>query len=250
MNDIDLKNPDTFSDELHFALLREGLRGPLLRRLMRLARGDVELHRIYETKVAEFRRFLRVSRKPTLWNLPTRAVEWLTEGVRVTPPREVFMTLVYVVLAVLAVELAKQHASPLLHQDSMLRSSALPLGLGLDRPEINSPVADSLARIDGWMLAELTRVSQTDAWRTALAERLAVSLDQLSDEELLRSQLPADKTVSSATDLQLVTDPSAEHAPSSNTPELPSVESASLETNVDIAAGDVTPATAGETLEP
>src|SRR5687768_17172151 len=91
-------DPAAFSDEVHFALLNEGIRGPRLRQLMRLARHDAELEAILETKVAEFRRYVRETRTPTWWNLPVRGLEWISDNARFTPPREVFMTLVYVVL--------------------------------------------------------------------------------------------------------------------------------------------------------
>ena len=89
-------------------LLNEGLRGPRMRELLSMARVDSELGRIFEMKVAEFRRFLRESPVPTWWNLPLRAGEWLADNAQFTPPREVFMTLVYVVLVLVGIEAAKR----------------------------------------------------------------------------------------------------------------------------------------------
>jgi hypothetical protein len=188
MNDVDLKSPDVFSGELHFALLSEGLRGPMHRRLMRVSRGDAELGRIYETKVGEFRRFLRSSRRPSLWNLPTRTVEWIADNVKVTRPREVFMTLVYVVLAVMVVETAKRQLSTAAPAADFTLSSPLGLDVRYGYPRITSGGShqSQSTHLDDWMLAELERASRSEAWRAALAKQLALSLEDLDVADALQ----------------------------------------------------------------
>ncbi len=190
MNDVDLKNPDIFSTELHFALLSEGLRGPLHRKLMRISRSDAELGRIYETKLGEFRRYLRISRRPTLWNLPTRVMELLSDTVKVTPPREVFMTLVYVVAAVMVLELAKRQwfsSEP----TSELSSGPLHLDIAYRDPNDPAPLTRThFPQLDDWMIAELERVCRSDAWRAALARHMSESLRQV-DVTTVKKNLPS-----------------------------------------------------------
>src|SRR5687768_13755500 len=103
-----LDDPAVFSDEVHFAILHEGLRGQRLKKLMRVARKNAELEAILETKLSEFRRYLRETRQPTASNLPARIVEWLSDNVRFTPPKQAFMTLVYVVLVLVGLDLFRQ----------------------------------------------------------------------------------------------------------------------------------------------
>jgi hypothetical protein len=203
MNDLDLKNPDVFSGELHHALLTEGLRGPLLRRLMRASRNDAELSRIFETKTGEFRRYLRASRKPTIWNLPTRAAERLADTARVTPPREVFMTLVYVVLALMAVEVFKRQVSPASANSDL--GSLPPLGFELGPTTYRPPggyelTPDDSRRIEDWMIAELKRASTSGAWREAFTEQLAQCLEEIDLQPLLRKQLRAAEDAVDAAD--------------------------------------------------
>ena len=102
-------NPDQYARDLHKALLLDGPRSATVRRLNRVARKNpgAELERIFETKVAEFKRHHRETRVPTWRNAPQRAVEWVMEQSSFTPPKDVLMTLVYVVIALLSVEFGK-----------------------------------------------------------------------------------------------------------------------------------------------
>lgn len=106
---VNLQDPDQFSARLHHLLLTEGARSAGVRSLMRLARqtpgGELDL--LFEAKLREWRRFERESRKPTLWNLPIRLAESLWDHIQFTPPRDVVMTLVYVVLVLAGMEGAK-----------------------------------------------------------------------------------------------------------------------------------------------
>lgn len=101
-----LQDPDLYASELQHWLMIAGPRSKPVRDLMRVARRhpEAELERIFETKLAEFKRAHREDRKPTLLNLPVRIVEWLTENAKFTPPRDVLMTLVYVVLVLVLFE--------------------------------------------------------------------------------------------------------------------------------------------------
>ena len=183
------KNPEAFSAELHFALLSQGLRGPLLRRLMRVARPDPELSRIFEAKVGEFRRYVRESRQRTIWNLPLRGWEWLSDQARFTPPREVLMTLVYVVLAMMAVEFFKSRVvSPA--DPHALQAAALPLRVG-EPAAYRGPVKPDRMQLDQQMITELERLGRSPAWREAIAAQLVESLTVVDMEPLLRKKLEA-----------------------------------------------------------
>lgn len=189
MSETAWNSPETFSAEVHFALLSQGLRGPLLRRLMRLARADAELSRIFEAKVSEYRRYVRQTRTPTLWNLPMRAWEWLSDQARFTPPREVLMTLVYVVLAMMGMEFVKTHfLAPTV--DDRLHARALSLSLG-ELPAYRGPVKPEPLRLDQQMIDELQRAANSEVWRKALAAQLAESLTSVDVEPLLRRKLEA-----------------------------------------------------------
>jgi hypothetical protein len=102
-----LLSPNLFASEVHYCLLNGGVRSRGMRRLWRLAKGNPELEQILEIKVAEFRRVTREERVPTMWNLPVRASEWISDRVKFTPPREVATTLAYVVFAVVTVDAVK-----------------------------------------------------------------------------------------------------------------------------------------------
>lgn len=185
MNRIELaqlEDPDLYAAELQHWLMTEGPRSPAVRQMMRLARRhpDAELDRIFETKLAEYKRALREERVPTFWNLPVRGWEWLTDNARFTPPREVLMTLVYVVLVLVAFEGLKNR---------------LPIGEWLrERGEVPTPFraisrsqesfaphrnpapADVHERVDDWFAAELTRAASSDIFRQALAVEVARSV--------------------------------------------------------------------------
>ena len=183
------KNPEAFSAELHFALLSQGLRGPLLRRLMRVARPDAELSRIFEAKVSEFRRYVRESRPRTIWNLPLRGWEWLSDQARFTPPREVLMTLVYVVLAMMGVEFFKSRVGSNADADA-LHAAALPLRVG-QPAAYRGPAKPEALPLDEQMIGELERLGQSKAWRAALAAQLTESLTVVDVEPLFRNKLEA-----------------------------------------------------------
>jgi hypothetical protein len=193
MKDDDLTNPDAFSAELHFALMTEGLRGPRMRRLMRRARGDGELERIFEVKVSEFRRYLKASRAPRLSNLPLRIWERFSDNVRFTPPKEVVLTLVYVGLAMLGIELIKQRREPTI---VATHAFASPLEFNdfaypLPASTRSASTSEELSRLESWMVEELQQASQSPQWRDAIAKQLAASIEAIDLESLLATRLKA-----------------------------------------------------------
>src|SRR5688572_2180529 len=107
----ELKDPDLFADELQYWLLATGPRSEGVRQLMRLARRHpgAELSRSFESKLAEYRRYRRESRRPTVWNLPARAFEAVWEDARFTPPVHAVTTLIYVVIVIFGLEGVRQY---------------------------------------------------------------------------------------------------------------------------------------------
>jgi hypothetical protein len=191
MTEVDLTNPDDFSAELHYALLTEGLRGPALRRLMRQARADAELGRIFETKLSEFRRYLRASRRPTVFNWPLRVWEGFTDNARFTPPKEVFVTLVYVGLVMAGIECFKRATAPSAYAEPSLARDVELGGMPRISPGI-SPTrmnAINLERIESWMISELERASHSDAWRDAIAKQLSAQIETIDIQEILEARL-------------------------------------------------------------
>ncbi len=174
-----LEDPDLYAAELQHWLMTEGPRSPWVRQLMRVARRhpDAELDRIFETKLAEYKRAMREERVPTLWNLPVRALEWLTDNARFTPPREVLMTLVYVVLVLVAFEGLK---SRLPRWDRLLEPAEVPTAARLFSRDngalasyrVPAPV-DVRERVDEWFATELSRAAQSDSFRQAVAEQVS-----------------------------------------------------------------------------
>ncbi|HEY4261605.1 MAG TPA: hypothetical protein VGM98_15655 [Schlesneria sp.] len=191
-NDRDLAlNPDLFASEVHFCLLNDGVRSRSLRRLWRIAKGDSELERILEIKVAEFRRAMREGRTPTLWNMPTRTFEWLTENARFTPPREVLTTLAYVAVMLVGMDALKSEVpwsrvwsgSGHTNSSTLMRPS-----YESDADLFRSPsvaTMDASSKVDEWLVAELKRAADSSDWSQAMARRLAESLDKLPLNELL-----------------------------------------------------------------
>ncbi|MFO0979774.1 MAG: hypothetical protein U0996_25470 [Planctomycetaceae bacterium] len=102
VNDVAL-----FASEIHYCLLNGGVRSRSMKRLGRLARKNPDLAQVLDIKVAEFQRVLREERIPTLWNLPARITEWMSDRAKFTAPREIVTTLAYVVFAVVAVDTVK-----------------------------------------------------------------------------------------------------------------------------------------------
>jgi len=186
-----LSEPHVFSGEVHFALLNEGLRGPRMRELLGLARRDSELGRIFEMKVAEFRRYLRESRVPTWWNLPQRAWEWLSDNAQFTPPREVFMTLVYVVLVLVGIEAGKRWLLDHSAEGAAANVEAFAEfsgGSQLVEAKQNTE-RDVGSLVETWMLAELKLAAESPAGRQALAQQLAATMDRAGLEDLLRRKI-------------------------------------------------------------
>lgn len=181
MNDKNkIVDPDEFASELHHWLLLEGYRSPKVRRLWRIARREAgaELERIFETMVSEAKRAKREERAPTLWNLPARTSEWLVEHAQFTPPREVFVTLMYVGIAAFAIEFGKDlifdsSADRGLSPESILNISGLDSG---NAGRLASTSADSLKvpanRVDQWFTQEvanaMNRILDSDDFRTKL----------------------------------------------------------------------------------
>jgi hypothetical protein len=191
MSDADLAHPDAFSAELHFALMTEGLRGAELRRLMRLARTDAELGRIFEVKVSEYRRYLRSERQPTLVNWPIRQWERFSDNVRFTPPKEVVVTMLYVAVAMAGMELVKRRWQP----DGWRGTGHAPLASTAvaAMPPLRDAVAErglrEFAGLEKWMIAELRRTSQSSEWRDAVAKHMADCLASIDLQPMMLQRL-------------------------------------------------------------
>jgi hypothetical protein len=193
MNDAERITPDVFSAELHFALLTEGVRGPMMRQLMRLARRDPELGHIFETKVAEYRRFLRADRKPSWRNLPARTWEKLFDNARFTPPKEVLMTLFYVGVVMAGIELFKRTLNKPTWPDDLVmsRAAAFELQTRIAPTTRTAQSSGQASRMDAWMIDELQRVSQSPAWREAFARQLAETIEHIDLEPALTKKMEA-----------------------------------------------------------
>jgi hypothetical protein len=189
-------DPDGYAAQLQDALQLHGPLSAEVRRLWRRARREcnVELERMFETKLAEFRRRRRQSRQPQWTNLPERAFEWVWDGVRYTPPREVLMTLVYVAFALIGVETLKQHVLPRFQPE--VRHTApfddFPLpGTGIRAP---APAGNVSPRIEAWLVAELRQAAKSVELEEALAERMDVALEQMLSSPEFEQRLQARMT--------------------------------------------------------
>lgn len=176
-----LEDPDLFAAEMQHLLLTEGPKSKNVRQLMRLARRhpDAELDRIFETKLAEYRRASREDRVPSLINLPLRCWEWLFENARLTPPRDVLMTLVYVVVVLVLFEGLKEHV-PLRQFFSQLlelrHGTAAPRETEYDPFRQPAPVQDVAANVDGWFTDELQRAAESPRFRDLLTRQIAETI--------------------------------------------------------------------------
>lgn len=192
----ELRDPDTFSADLHYCLLSQGLRSKRLRALLRLARGNGELERIFETKVNEFRRYLRETRVPTAWNLPIRTIERFTDNARFTPPREVLTTVAYVIFAVVGIDAAKSWLPwdrNVTHPESPTHMVVKKARFDVDSDELwnSTPVpGDTTAKVDDWLEKELRRATESPEWQRLLAERLKSTTASISfDSEKMETAL-------------------------------------------------------------
>jgi hypothetical protein len=193
MSETPQHDPHLFSAELHFALLNEGLRGPAMRRLMRTARKDTELWRIFETKVGEFRQYLRSIRKPTLVNLPLRAWEWLSDNARFTPTKEVVVTLFYVAVVMMGIEVFKSEIPKNIPEGNHLNQPAIALALahGSFPPNNSEQASSAIGRIDRWMVDELRKAAESPEWRDALTKQLSESFKTIDLGPMLSEKLEA-----------------------------------------------------------
>lgn len=186
----ELHDPDVFSSDVHYCLLTQGIRSRRLRELMRMARNNAELERIFEIKVAEFRRFLRETRVPTVWNLPIRGFEWLSDNARFTPPREVLTTLAYVAVMLVGVDVLKsrvpwsQWSQSGRTQTANLMRPSYELDADMFR---SASTADTQAasKVDEWLAAELKRAAESAELSGVLAQRLSDGLDKLPLDEIV-----------------------------------------------------------------
>jgi hypothetical protein len=96
-----------FSAALHYALHKEGMRGPMVHELLREARKHRSLKRIFDIKRSEFVHHRRSERRATVWNAPVRLVEWAADYAKVIRPPDVTTSLVLVVLVLIGFERVK-----------------------------------------------------------------------------------------------------------------------------------------------
>lgn len=180
-----LRDPDLFSAEVHHCLLTQGLRSRRLRGLMRAARRNAELERIFETKVTEFRRYLREIRLPTFWNMPIRAGEWLADNARFTPPRAVMTTLAYVAFVLVGVEMVKSWR-PWDHATRTLADSrGFAAHWGTFEPDPDSystrkESTSSLSSVDHWLTKEFQQAAQSSEVQQVLQDRIRSAVDSAS----------------------------------------------------------------------
>lgn len=198
------KDPDLFSAEVHHCLLTQGLRSRRLRGLMRAARRNAELERIFETKVTEFRRYLREIRTPTIWNLPLRAGEWLADNARFTPPREVMTTMAYVAFVLVGVEVVKSwrpwdYGSRMSSDSRRIVARRATFETDVDSYSAPRDSANSLSNVDNWLAKELQHAAQSSEMQQVLKDRFqaaiaSVSADlQLTHKQLLREWIETDE---------------------------------------------------------
>ncbi len=180
-------DPDLFARELQHALFAEGPRSGSVRRLHRNARKapGAELERIFETKLAEARRFKRESRRPNLMNVPIRAWEWLWENAQFVPTRDVVLTLIYVGAVVLGVEYVKGRLFPA--NDGAFAapyhgSLELPVAFAAVGPHddlsLDSQTTDA---VDNWFSTEvaqaLDRIIESEEFRQKLRKVVIEAID-------------------------------------------------------------------------
>ena len=193
-----LEDPDLYAAELQHWLMTEGPRSQGVRQLMRLARRhpDAELERIFETKLAEYKRAHREDRVPTLWNLPLRGLEWLTDSARFTPPRDVLMTLVYVVIVLVIFEVVKgrtvlENVFGGAEIPSAYRGSRRPAD-EWDEETLRAPsaTAEQTSRVDQWFVRELSQAAESSEFGERLARLMAKTIgDSQGARDRLESRL-------------------------------------------------------------
>lgn len=197
--------PDEYAAQLQDCLHGHGPRSRQVRRLLRLARKerDAEKERIFETKLAEYRRYQRESRQPTLWNLPARGWEWFWDGAQYTPPREVVMTLVYVALALVGVESVNRYVLPRFEAETPVPGPAFMTGKGWDRPDWDelAPAPgrrvsnEALDRVETWLVGEFQEAATSAQLQAALSAQIDAAMHELlaspEFQERLRKQVGA-----------------------------------------------------------
>jgi hypothetical protein len=189
-----LADPDLYAAALHHWLLTEGARSAHVRHLTHLARRvpGAELERIFETKLAEFNRYRRDTRTPTLWNLPVRAYEWLAEHAKFTPVRELYV-LGCVVVVLVGMEVVKRYwsgAEELTnghgHWNGSSLESALP---GVTLADGGLGPADPVSEVDRWLASGLKAAANSPAFQQLLGQKLQASIDGHTLEKPLQDQL-------------------------------------------------------------
>jgi hypothetical protein len=191
----ELRDPDLFAADVHFCLLNDGLRSSQLRRLVRLARNNAELERIFETKVAEFRRYLRESRVPSLWNLPIRIFEWLGDHAQFTAPREALTTLVYVVLALVVFDVMKSKLpwDSLLGQPPVQNLPFAKVPLYQTEVEMTSlrskANAETSSKIDDWLVKELQQAARSAGLEQLLTHQIQQGLARAEQDNPLAARM-------------------------------------------------------------
>jgi hypothetical protein len=192
-------NPDEYAADLQDCLHCHGPRSRQVRRLLRLARKerDAEKERIFETKLAEYRRYQRESRQPTLWNLPARGWEWFWDGAQYTPPREVVMTLVYVALALVGVESVKRYVLPRFEAETPVPGPAFMTSKSWDQrdwdelePTPGRRVSnEALDRVETWLVGEFQEAAASAQLQAALSAQIDSAMHELLASPEFRERL-------------------------------------------------------------
>lgn len=140
---------------------------------------------------------LREERSPTLWNLPLRAFERLTESAQFTPPRDLLTTLAYVAFTVVGVDAAKSHLPwNGLSAERRSASSANSLKSTFDPTadftslrSTSTPSAESISKIDDWLTRELKRAAESVDLQDSLGKRFLNGLDSQEFRQRIESRI-------------------------------------------------------------
>lgn len=195
VDDRELMDPDVYAAELQDCLLSEGPRSYGVRYLRRLARqkGNAELERIFEMKVGALQRYTRESRVPSIWNLPIRWIEWIADNFRFTPHRDMWMTVLYVLVALLAVDAIRPRfqGSPEAKHNAKTEANAVAddaANPGDDRKEktVERPQVENL---NAWLIEKINQSMQASEVETLLSERVDAAVDEILASEEFQKEL-------------------------------------------------------------